>query len=184
MKDEPAIFLFDSDAEFRSLSYDCYANLVKKIPSVKGNTEEVFNYIKEYKDVKTTELDFDFTEYHRIPKIVSWIEDTYNKYNINLINFAEGWCDYFCSNEHLWDRKKKSDHGPSSYYWYDYQNSKTPFNVGSLYTKMNYKPFIKGKRKELEALILLYWFKSIEEDKSNYIDNFINKNFCKKESIC
>ena len=182
LKDEPTLFLFDSDSEFRKISYDCYAVLVRKIPFIKGNTEEVFQYIKEYKEVNTTEPDFAFYEYGRIPQLVSWIENTYKKYNINLIKFAEEWCHYFYDNEHLWDRKTKSDHGQYSFYSYDFKNSKIFFNVGSLYTRMNYKPFIKGKRKELQALILLTWFKTIESDDGNYVDNFINKNFTKEET--
>lgn len=181
LKEEPTLFLLDSDSEFRKISYDCYAALVKKIPFIKGNTEEVFEYIKEYKEVNTNEIDFTFYEYGRVPQLVSWIESTYKKYNINLIKFAEEWCNYFCDSEHLWDRKTKSDHGQHSFYFYDFKNSKIFFNVGSLYTRMNYKPFIKGKRKELQTLILLTWFKTIASDDGNYIDDFISKNYTKEE---
>lgn len=48
---------------------------------------------------------------------------------------------------------------------------------------MNYKPFIKGKRKELQALILLTWFKTITSDDGNYIDDFISKNYTKEEIV-
>lgn len=182
LKNEPTVMMFDSDAEFRIVSYDCYAALVRKIPFIKGNTEEVFEYIKNYKQVRSEELDLSrFADYGLIPSLVKWIENTYTKYNVNLISFAEDYCEYFYNNEHLWDKKTKTVIGEFTLYHYDYSKSKIYFNVGSLYAKMNYKPFIKGKRKELEALITITWFNSIESDKENIISDFIEKNFNKEK---
>lgn len=53
LRQEVFFFLYDSDNEFRSISYDCYSNLVKKLPMLKDQTEMLFRFIREYHRIKS-----------------------------------------------------------------------------------------------------------------------------------
>lgn len=61
LKKEKFFFLYDSDKEFRSLSYDCYSKLIKKFHFMKDQTEMLFLFIKDYHRVQS-QLDGEFKE--------------------------------------------------------------------------------------------------------------------------
>lgn len=48
LKENEFFFLYSSDKEFRSLSYNCYAKLLKKFPFINDQTEMLFLFIKDY----------------------------------------------------------------------------------------------------------------------------------------
>jgi hypothetical protein len=43
LKQDDFFLLCDTDSEFRSLSYDCYAKIIKKLPFLKDQTERLNN---------------------------------------------------------------------------------------------------------------------------------------------
>lgn len=47
--------LFNSDSEFRGLSYECYSRLSTKHSFIKEHTEMIFNVIKEQHKIKSLE---------------------------------------------------------------------------------------------------------------------------------
>ncbi|MDU7536600.1 MAG: hypothetical protein E7K67_06335, partial [Peptostreptococcaceae bacterium] len=57
---------------------------------------------------------------------------------------------------------------------YDYKQSSNLFNLDSLYRKLPKKAFIKGKKQELEMVMMYYWLYSIEGDE-DYWEEYMNK---------
>lgn len=87
LKEDEFFFLYNSDQEFRSLSYDCYAKLIKKFPFIKDQTEMLFLFVKEYhrgRSYPNWDTDIVFiTE-----EINDWIQGTWTKYQVNVFAFA------------------------------------------------------------------------------------------------
>lgn len=59
------------ESEFRSLSYDCYANLIKQYPFLKNQTEMLYKFIKEH-HIKETNTNAPFIP-DISPKISKWL---------------------------------------------------------------------------------------------------------------
>lgn len=176
LKEDELFFLYNTDSEFRSVSYDCYTKLIKKLPFLKEQTEMLFLFIKDYHRVQSQKhVAF------RVPTITEeisdWLEKTWAKHQVNLATFAFDWINRFHDNEDIWptSQRKKSQ---SSYrkYDYDYKQKSNLFNLNSLYRKMPKKPFIKGKKQELEMLFMYYWLHDMEFDNDywqEYLDTVL-----------
>ncbi len=178
--EDPIFWLYDNESEWRSLSYECYAQLVRKFPMLKGNHDFIFKYLREYHRIHTEEpsLEKYDIELSRLPKVMSWVDKTFEEYNVNILYFVENYCDWFFNHQEQWDVKYKSKainnpNIPS----YDCRHSKNLFNLNSLYPKINGKSFIRGKRRELETLLLLYWVRYIDDFSKDMIDDYLNKNY-------
>lgn len=48
-------YLLSDDSEFRSLSYECYAEYIKKFPYLKGQEEMLYKFLKEYHRVESNQ---------------------------------------------------------------------------------------------------------------------------------
>lgn len=59
LKENELFFIYNIDSEFRSVSYDCYTKLIKKLPFLKEQTEMFFLFIKDYHRVQS-QKQFDF----------------------------------------------------------------------------------------------------------------------------
>ena len=53
LKEDEFFFLYNSDNEFRSASYECYSKLIKKLLFLKDQTEMLFLLIKDYHRVES-----------------------------------------------------------------------------------------------------------------------------------
>lgn len=171
IKQNPVFYLYNSEAEFRSLSYECYSQLIKKMPFLKEQTEMLYLFIKDYHSVNS-QPQASFEEYFITENINEWIEQTWKKYHVNLITFTSSWVNYFCDNPDIWPvkYKKKNPHSSSTIVWYDYdyKQKSNLFNIDSLYRKLPKKAFIKGRKQELEILMMYIWLNSICGDDDEY----------------
>lgn len=174
--DEEHIFLlYSEDSEFRSISYECYSKLIKKYPFLKNQTEMMFLFIKNYHKVKSDRC----IPFNSIPffseEINKWIEKTQSKYNVNIPAFASDYINRFYDSVDKWpvSHKKRSENKYFPYD-YDYKLKKNLFNINSIYTKVSKKPFIKGRKQELELIMMYYWLKDIETD-DEYWDEYSSK---------
>lgn len=174
VKEDEFFWIYNSDEEFRRISYDCYARLAKKLPFIKDQTEMLFKFIKEYHYVqsKPNWQDNDIAS----EKINCWLNSTWEKYHVNLFKFACNWAEYFFENENLWPTTHRTK-SKYSFRKYDYtiKQKSNLFNIDSLYRKMPKKIFIKGKKQELEILMMYYWLHSLEGDDENYWDEYLEK---------
>ncbi|WP_242876912.1 hypothetical protein [Alkaliphilus peptidifermentans] len=87
LKEDEFFFLYDSDKEFRSLSYDCYSKLVKKFPFIKDQTEILFLFIKDYHRVMS-QREIKKESVFISDEINQWIESTWSKYQVNVWAFV------------------------------------------------------------------------------------------------
>ena len=169
-------FLLNEDSEFRSLSYECYAEYIKKFPYLKGQEEMLFKLLKEYHRVESNQSLWAFPEINE--EIDEWLENTKNKYGVNIYAFVFDWINYFCDSPELWGSKHKKK-AKESYrkYEYDYKNGDNLFNIDSLYRNMPKKSFTKGKKQEFEILLMYCWLHEMEgedEDWDEYIEKIEN----------
>ncbi|MDR0269588.1 hypothetical protein [Paenibacillus sp.] len=136
LKKQEFFMLYNSDSEFRGLSYECYSRLSAKHPFIKEHTEMIFHVIKEQHKIKSLERMYT-VKFRIIDLIDDWIEDTWNKYNVNIVAFAEDWIDKFYDSTNLWPatHKKKSNNQWIKYE-YDYRQESNLFNLNELYRKM------------------------------------------------
>jgi hypothetical protein len=173
--------LYNTDSEFRSLSYDCYADVIKSHFYLKGQTEMLFLFIKDYHRIKS-EPNNEFKTINITDEINFWIENTWKKYQINLWEFAFNWVNNFYNNEDLWSSKSKQKSKDSwRKYEYDYKQKNNLFNINSLYRRIPKKPFIKGRKQELEILMMYFWLHQLEGDDGGYWEEYLNKTVFDKE---
>ena len=175
LKQEEFFLLCDSDREFRSLSYDCYAKLIKKLPFLKDQTDMLFRFIKEYHRQLSQRqyiLDFPFIS----DELNGWIDKTWAKHYVSVVAFAHDAASRFLSNEDSWPashRRKGQD--PRQKYDYDHKQKGNLFNLDSLYRRMPKKPFTKGRKQEFEIVMMYYWLHSLYGDDDNYWQEYIDK---------
>lgn len=168
-------FLYNKDSEFRSLSYDCYAHLIKKHPYLQGQTELLFTFIKEFHRIQS-EPNEEFQTLYIFEEINSWVIGTWEKYQVNVLKFARNWVNHFYDNDDLWDSKhKKKSKDDYRKYDYDFKQKNNLFNINSLYRRMPKKVFLKGRKQEFEILMMYYWLHHLEGDDERYWQEYINK---------
>ena len=173
LKKNELFFIYNSDNEFRSLSYECFAQLIKKNPYLKDQTEMLYLFIKDYHQIQS-QLGDDLHIFD--DEITQWIGNTWKKQKVNIVTFCWDWIDRFSDDETLWptSHRKKSDSGWRKYE-YDYKQKSNLFNLNSLYRRISDKSFIKGKKQYLETIMMYYWLHSIEGDDDNYWLEYLGK---------
>jgi len=145
LKDYEFFLLNSSDNEFRTVSYDCYAKLIKKFPFLRDQTEMLFLFIKEHHRVKS----LPYT--NNIPfiseNINEWIEATWTKYQVSILAFSFDWINYFSDDEDIWPstHRKKSQYSWQKYA-YDFKQKSNLFNLDSLYRKMPRESICKRQK--------------------------------------
>lgn len=175
LKKNDIFLLYNTDAEFRSESYECYSKLVNKYKYLKDETEMLFEFIKDYHRITSNEG-------VKIPnfsdKFTEWINDTKQTYGVNVVAFVVSYLNKFSGEEDRWQSSHKIlvkefpyDY---SYYDYDYKKKSNLFNIDQLYPKIVNKPFIKGKKQYLELLMMYHWLSSMATDKE-YFQEYLNK---------
>ncbi|MFC1912174.1 hypothetical protein ACFLXG_03365 [Chloroflexota bacterium] len=175
LKDNEFLFILNTDQEFRSISYECYSKLIRKHPFLRDQTEMLFTFIKNYHQLLSEErrkrdVPF-FTE-----DINQWIEDTWLRYHVNVVAFAENWVMYFWDHKNLWPathRIKSQEEWIK--YEYDFRQTGNLFNLNSLYTKMPKKSFTRGRKQEFEILMMYFWLHEIVGDDEDYWQQYLNK---------
>lgn len=175
LKKDELFLLYNTENEFRSCSYDCYAQLIKKNPFLKGQTEMLFLFIKDYHTIQSEK------EINALPVLLTedineWLEKTWNKYKVNIWAFASDYIDRFSDDDSLWPSKHKIKSNEEwQPYFYDYKQKTNLFNLNTLYTRISKKPFIKGKKQYLEIIMMYIWLHSIWGDEENYWEEYRTK---------
>ena len=87
MIEDDLFLLYDSDAEYRALSYGIYAKAVKRLPFLSGQSENLFNLLK---DIHTDDsIMSPFQEKYILPDDVNdWVSKTYYMHGVNLYTFC------------------------------------------------------------------------------------------------
>lgn len=179
--------LYDSEAEFRALSYEIYPKAISKFKFLEGQSEMIFEFIKELHKVKNQ-----FNSYHLnfyiSDSINELIQDTYKKHGVNNYNFCFEWVSNFHDTPEIWPKghKKKSERYneyksrtsgrrvSNSLLWkYDYKQKNNLFGLDVLYRNMPKKKIITGK-KQIESVMMYCWLHSINGDEDDYWEIYAN----------
>lgn len=156
--------LYTEEAEYNKLSYTLFASTNKKYPFLLEHVEMLKILLKEYHDFINYGQAVDETyKLAGSEKIDAWVETTKKRYHINLQAFAEYYCDKFTNCQRLWDRMTYIDPTTKTIPWYDIAKSKDILGVNTLYSKLSNKPFMKGKKRELRVLLLMYYKEKISD---------------------
>lgn len=176
LKQSEFFLIYNSDSEFRSASYDCYSQLIKKCPFMKEQTEMLFVFIKEYHQIKSQR-----SRRQEIPyisdEINEWIEETWTKHQVDVAGFVYNWIYAFWDNEDRWPvahRLKCRDSFRK--YDYDIKQKSNLFGIDQLYKKIPKKQFLRGRKQELEILMMYYWLHNLEGDDENYWQDYIRRS--------
>ena len=164
------------DSDFRTISYNCYAELIKKRPCLKDETERPYQFIKEYHAV-ITEREYEYFGFPKISeRITTWLDNTYKKYNVNLAAAIQKYLLYeFDNNVDMWppgSKIKSNDPYSAQPYEYNYKKRSNLFNINSYCNKYGNKPFLKGKKKNLEILMMYTWLGERNEYFQSYLAEF------------
>jgi hypothetical protein len=168
-------FLYNTDQEFRSLSYDCYSKLIKKYSFLRDQTEMLFLFIKNYHQIRSqqawpSELPFISED------INDWINNTWIKYQVNIMAFADNWIDYFFDHQELWPSTHKIETvDPWRKYEYNFRQGRNLFNLNSLYVKIPKKSFTRRKKQEFEILMMYFWLHHIVGDDEGYWQEYLER---------
>ncbi|MFS0752647.1 hypothetical protein [Oceanobacillus sp. 1P07AA] len=179
LRKDDLFYLYNADREFRSASYDCYAQLIKRNSFMKEQTEMLFLFIKDHHRIQShSEKDFENT--YISDEVEEWINNTWNKYQVNLPAFASDYVNRFYDNGEIWDAKHRIKSKDSwRKYEYDYKQKSNLFNINSLFRRISQKPFIRGKKQFLEILLMYYWLHEIDGNE-DYWQEYINKTLPSK----
>ena len=173
--------LFNTDAEFRSLSYTIYPKAIKKVKELDGEGEMIYNFIRDEHRVRS-EYTLEQQNTHITDDIDKWISNTFKKHGVNIFTFCDDWCMYFSNTPDLWEKSRKirihkydsllenRDYSLSSYmFWeYDYKATGERFGLNALYRNMPKKDFIKGKKQAFEAVMMYSWTHSYVRDEKTW----------------
>ena len=161
-------YLYDSEAEFRALSYEVYPKAVKRFPFLEGQSEMIYRFIKDQHRIYNL-MDEDF---HIREKIDKWIKDTYEERGVNIYSFCGDYINNYYDHPEQWPprHKKKSKDiemyhlkPDDSLYWeYDYRQKNNLFSIDSFYSEMPKKHFLNRKKQYFEAILLYVWLHNIE----------------------
>lgn len=177
LKKDELFLLYHTENEFRSCSYDCYAQLVKKNPFLKDQTEMLFLFIKDYHRIES-QRDIYKPSVFLTEDINEWLEKTWNKHRVNIWAFASNYIERFSDDDSLWPAKHKIKNKENwQPYVYDYKQKTNLFNLNTLYPRISKKPFIKGMKQHLEIIMMYIWLHEIWGDEDNYWEDYFTKTF-------
>lgn len=146
------------EEEFRQMSYDLYAEQIKKLPYLREQTEMLVAAFRDRFRISSTPGPYDEVEASEpYPNDMDeWMSHTQKRYGVNIGFFIGDWCiRYIYDREREWpaDQKIKTS---DKYipYKYNYRSGGDVCGLSSLYKRISWKPFIKGRKRELEYLIV------------------------------
>ena len=162
--------LYDSESEFRAISYEVYPKAIKRFTFLEGQSEMVYRFIKDQHRIYNL-MDDDF---HISEHIDAWINETYKTHSVNMYNFCANYVHEYFYHPERWPAKHKYK---SSYvekynlkpndllYWeYDYRQKNNLFSLDTLYSEMPKKHFLNRKKQFLEAVLLYAWLHGVDTD--------------------
>jgi hypothetical protein len=104
--------------------------------------------------------------------LVTWIKQTYREYGVNLFQFAQNytWPYYEEYVEAIYNRDTE-EHYYINRYNHRYNNN--PFEIEEVYKENSHRPFINGKKGELEMLLMYVWlFEDVKDPE--YWPEYVN----------
>jgi hypothetical protein len=145
----------------------------------KRRNREVIPVYKKYHAV-VTKRDYDYFGFPQISeKITTWLNDTYIKYNVNLaVAIKKYLTEEFYNNVDMLSSgsKIKSDNPYKGHiYELNYKKRTNPFNINGYYSRFGNKPFLNGKKKSLEILMMFTWLGEVSGEDAEFFQNYLSE---------
>jgi len=104
--------------------------------------------------------------------LVDWVKETYRGYGVNLFEYAQNLTYSFYDEyiEHVFDRDYDSSYRINRY---NHRYNNNPFGINEIYEDNIHRPFINGRKGELEMLIMYVWlFENVKD--TDYWPEYVN----------
>ncbi|MHC1762550.1 MAG: hypothetical protein AB9917_24115 [Negativicutes bacterium] len=163
--------LFYSDEDFEQVVDDFCNDRKKQDPEIFQNKEDLMVLVREIKEREANKPSR--SGYKQLDEgLASWISDTYMRYKVNLLDFAQGVAERYYDKhmEHLYDRQSEHHYHINRY---NHRYNENPFRINEIYQETSHRPFIEGRKGELEILIMHEWIFDWAED-SEYWPEYVN----------
>ena len=181
LNEDKFFFLHYKPEEFETMTYDVYAKIIKKCPYLHGQNAKLKQLITEYHHIYSNPLwGFPVID----DSVDEWCIETYDKYGVNLCEFAENWVWDYREQPELWAKgtKKKYQYtyfGKDEIGWeYDFLKSDVNlFGIDIIYRDMPRHPFLRGKKQEMLTLLLYYGInpEHADDEESAYWEKYLTK---------
>lgn len=104
--------------------------------------------------------------------VFSWVKATYEEYKVNLCDFASGIASAYYEKymDTIYDRSSELFYHINRY---NHRYNNNPFGIDEIYKDNSHRPFIQGRKGELEMLIMYKWIFSWVED-PEYWPEYVN----------
>lgn len=104
--------------------------------------------------------------------LANWVKETYRSYGVNLFEFAQSYTGTFFDEyiERIYIRESEQ------FYYinrYNHRYNDNPFNMDILYRENEHRPFINGRKGELEMLVMYVWVFEDANDE-DYWPEYVN----------
>lgn len=132
---------------------------------------ELILLAKELKDRETEKPSR--TGYKHLDEVLlSWVNSTYAEYKVNLFDFASGIAGEYYEKyiEYIYDRSSERGYHINRY---NHRYNNNPFGIDEIYKDNSHRPFVQGRKGELEMLIMYEWLFSWSED-PEYWPEYVN----------
>ena len=159
--------LINDDAHFRKISYKCFANLSKKYKELEDNISWLHELIRNEHEIQSNYYnssweDFEFELLEPSEKIIEYTNRVLKDHKINLLEWAATYIHNFYNQKNKWPIGHKLKTEYDGFYEYNYKNNKNLFNIDIIYAQVSHLPYLKGKKKLLEALLKLIYNKEVD----------------------
>lgn len=163
------LFYYYDDYEQATIKF-CSSSKMKNT-GIEKYKDNIITLAKEVKKLITEEpyiSDFKYLD----NTLVTWIKETYREYGVNLYAFAQtiSWNYYEKYVEYKYlGQIYESVHINN----YNHRYNDDPFSIEDIYKNNSHRPFINGKKGELEMLLMHDWvFNSVDD--TEYWPEYVN----------
>jgi hypothetical protein len=171
IKDYEYMDLFYLDSDYEKVVADFCSSSKIRSTDIAQYRDKLMVLVKEIKKKLTEKpqvVDFKFLD----SRLISWIQETYREYGVNLYEFAGKitWNYYEKYVESKYD-KLRQEFTYINHYNYRYNDN--AFEVEEIYKDNSHRPFINGHKGELEMIIMYDWlFYHIKD--TEYWSEYVN----------
>lgn len=146
----------------------------KKMPYLAGEEEMVARSIGNFIRAKNRFYD-SFDRHNKLgDHIVKWLKETYRDYSVNVLGFAHEYASAFF-DEHYQSEYNRDFGRVEILSEYDHRTEVNLFDIDNLYEEIKDKPFMHGRKTELEILLMYAWLDNIVDDR-DYWQVYLNGN--------
>lgn len=163
--------LFYSDDDFENAVNEYCDDRKNQDTEVVQYKKELLVLVREIKDRETEKPSRAGYKYLD-EALVSWVNATYAEYKVNLFDFAsEIASSYYDKHiETIYERSSERFYHINRY---NHRYNSHPFGIDGIYKENSHRPFIEGRKGELEMLIMYKWLFSWAED-AEYWPEYVN----------